>query len=133
MNALLLMMLGALDGGVPMTAFATPKEAFVQVLATRPQILGVGEYHELKGAPKVPSAIRHFTAEALPGRSVGLPVVIGYPGPCTSRVEFEFRPDTHFAQRLAIGVLGGQRSIRIVFIGHDVEGDKNRPKIGVDR
>ncbi|MDP1922435.1 MAG: hypothetical protein Q8L14_39710 [Myxococcales bacterium] len=66
MNTLLLVMLGALDGGVPMTAFATPKEAFVHVLATRPQILGVGEYHELKGAPKVPSAIRHFTAEALP-------------------------------------------------------------------
>ena len=66
MSALLLLMLASLDGGTPMMAFATPKEAFGQVLATRPQILGVGEYHELKGAPKVPSAIRHFTAEALP-------------------------------------------------------------------
>lgn len=66
MNALVLMMLASLDGGAPMVAFSTPREAFGHVLATRPQILGVGEYHELKDSPKVPSAIRHFTAEALP-------------------------------------------------------------------
>lgn len=52
------------DAGI--TAFKTPKEAFARVLASKPQILGVGEYHELKGAPKVPSAIKHFTTEALP-------------------------------------------------------------------
>jgi hypothetical protein len=66
MNAFVLMMLLSFDGGTPMTAFAAPREAFSRVLATRPQILGVGEYHELAGAPKVPSALRHFTAEALP-------------------------------------------------------------------
>ncbi|MBL8934044.1 MAG: hypothetical protein JNM69_05815, partial [Archangium sp.] len=58
------MVVGATDGGI--TAFGSPKDAFAHVLASRPQILGVGEYHELKGAPKVPSAIKHFMNEALP-------------------------------------------------------------------
>jgi len=54
------------DGGAEITEFARPRDAFAAVLATNPQILGVGEYHELQGAPKVASAIRHFTVEALP-------------------------------------------------------------------
>lgn len=58
------MVVGATDGGI--TAFGSPQDAFAHVLALHPQILGVGEYHELKGAPKVPSAIRHFMNEALP-------------------------------------------------------------------
>ena len=57
-------LVGATDGGI--TTFSSPKDAFAYVLAMRPQILGVGEYHELKGAPKVPSAIKHFTNDALP-------------------------------------------------------------------
>jgi hypothetical protein len=49
------------DGGVPMFEFSTPEAALARVLESRPLILGVGEYHELKGAPKVPSAVKRFT------------------------------------------------------------------------
>lgn len=66
LTALLASVVLSLDGGVPLASFATPQEAFAQVLQARPQILGVGEYHELKGAPKVPSAIKRFTTSFLP-------------------------------------------------------------------
>lgn len=71
MSAWLLVLMGALDGGTPMTTFASPGKAFARVFEARPQILGVGEYHELEGAPKVPSAIRHFTREGLPALDGG--------------------------------------------------------------
>lgn len=58
------------DGGVascaPCTVVATPLAGFQKVLERKPGILAVGEYHELNGAPKVPSAIRRFTRELLP-------------------------------------------------------------------
>jgi hypothetical protein len=46
--------------------FKTPREAFEQVLAAAPLVLAVGEYHEVKGGPKVPSAIKRFTNDLLP-------------------------------------------------------------------
>lgn len=58
--------LAASDGGTVMLEFAKPRDAFAAVLSAGPQILGVGEYHELQGAPKVPSAIKRFTTDALP-------------------------------------------------------------------
>jgi hypothetical protein len=51
----------ASDGGVAMFDYATPEAALRKVLESEPLILGVGEYHELKGAPKVPSAVKRFT------------------------------------------------------------------------
>lgn len=58
------------DAGVPACApcsvVASPLEAFQRVLQRDPAILAVGEYHEVNGAPKVPSAIRRFTRELLP-------------------------------------------------------------------
>jgi len=50
----------------PCTVVPTPLDAFRRVLAREPTVLAVGEYHEVKGAPKVPSAIRRFTTELLP-------------------------------------------------------------------
>lgn len=58
------LVLASADAGI--TTFKNPKDAFARVLATRPQILAVGEYHELAGGPKAPSAIKHFMNEALP-------------------------------------------------------------------
>lgn len=53
--------LAAVDGGVPMFDYPTQEAALRKVLETDPLILGVGEYHELQGAPKVPSAVKRFT------------------------------------------------------------------------
>jgi len=50
----------------PCSVVASPLEGFQRVLARKPAILAVGEYHELRGGPKVPSAIRRFTRELLP-------------------------------------------------------------------
>ncbi len=36
------------------------------MLERKPAILAVGEYHEVNGAPKVPSALARFTRELLP-------------------------------------------------------------------
>lgn len=71
MLALLVTLLGATpDAGLPdcgpCIVVASPRAALAQVLARDPLILGVGEYHELKGAPKVPSALKRFTRELLP-------------------------------------------------------------------
>jgi hypothetical protein len=56
----------AADGGIVSSEFARPKDAFAAVLRSQPRILGIGEYHELQGAPKVPSALKHVTNELLP-------------------------------------------------------------------
>lgn len=67
--ALIAALAAAPDAGVPCpgcTAYKTPREAFEQVLAEKPLVLAVGEYHEVKGGPKVPSAIRRFTRDLLP-------------------------------------------------------------------
>lgn len=74
MTCLLLAALLALpDGGAPSPCGAAPctvlpsaKAALDQVLAGRPDIVAVGEYHELEGGPKVKSATRRFTEELLP-------------------------------------------------------------------
>jgi len=57
---------GVTCGGAPCRAFTSAKDAFAQVLAERPAILAVGEYHQLEGQPKVPSGVRRFTRELLP-------------------------------------------------------------------
>jgi hypothetical protein len=66
----------AADAGCSVcTTFATPAAAFAVVAAVNPSILAVGEYHEVTGAPKVPSAIKRFTNELLPllkGRATAL-------------------------------------------------------------
>jgi hypothetical protein len=51
----------AADGGVPTFTFSTPDAALRKVLEGDPLILAVGEYHEVKGAPKVQSAVKRFT------------------------------------------------------------------------
>ena len=65
-----LMLAATPDAGLPACApcsvVATPLEGFQRVLQRKPAILAVGEYHEVNGAPKVPSAIRRFTRDLLP-------------------------------------------------------------------
>jgi hypothetical protein len=67
----LALLLGAVpDAGVaacaPCSVVATPLAGFQRVLERKPAILAVGEYHEVNGAPKVPSAIARFTRDLLP-------------------------------------------------------------------
>ena len=71
MSALLLLVLAvAPDAGVPActpcAVVASPLAGFQRVLERKPAILAVGEYHEVTGAPKVPSAIARFTKDLLP-------------------------------------------------------------------
>ena len=70
MSLLLSLVLAATpDAGAacaPCTVMPSPRAAFERVLARKPAVLAVGEYHEVKGAPKVPSALRRFTRELLP-------------------------------------------------------------------
>lgn len=59
------------------TPFSSPTKAFAKVLEEAPLVLAVGEYHEVTGAPRVPSAIKRFTRELLPslkGRATALVV-----------------------------------------------------------
>lgn len=67
---LALLLAAAPDAGVPACApcsvVASPLEGLQRVLARKPAILAVGEYHEVIGAPKVPSALRRFTRDLLP-------------------------------------------------------------------
>jgi hypothetical protein len=59
------------------TSFKSARAAFDAVLARDPLILGIGEYHEVEGAPKVQSAIKRFTKQLLPalkGRAASLVV-----------------------------------------------------------
>jgi hypothetical protein len=53
-------------GGTPCATYRTAKEAFGTVLADRPSVLAVGEYHQLEGQPRVPSGVKRFTRELLP-------------------------------------------------------------------
>jgi hypothetical protein len=53
-------------GGAPCSSCRTAREAFSRVLAERPAVLAVGEYHQLKGQPKVSSGVKRFTRELLP-------------------------------------------------------------------
>jgi hypothetical protein len=58
---------GAIDcGALWCRSFATPAEAFAEVLASKPLILGVGEVHETEGAPKVRSSIAWFAKALVP-------------------------------------------------------------------
>ena len=61
-----LMVLAAAPPCEPCTVVANPLDGFRRVLAREPSVLTVGEYHEVNGAPKVPSAIRRFTNDLLP-------------------------------------------------------------------
>jgi hypothetical protein len=53
------------DGGV-IAVFPDPRAAFARVLERNPAILAIGEYHEIEGGPKVPSAVKRFTTQLLP-------------------------------------------------------------------
>lgn len=46
--------------------FDSPALALGHLLKTRPRVVAFGEYHEIEGAPKVPSALRRFTDQLLP-------------------------------------------------------------------
>ncbi len=62
-------------GAAPCEVVPSAKAALERVLASRPLVLAVGEYHEQKGAPKVKSATKRFTEELLPalkGRATAL-------------------------------------------------------------
>lgn len=48
------------------SSFRTARAAFEAVVERSPQVLGIGEYHEVEGAPKVASAIKRFTRDLLP-------------------------------------------------------------------
>lgn len=65
-----LLLSAAPDAGLatcaPCRVVASPLEGFERVLERKPAILAVGEYHEVNGAPKVPSALARFTRELLP-------------------------------------------------------------------
>ncbi len=65
----LLLVLTALDGGVEpgvITTFSSPAKAWAAIDLSHTDVLAVGEYHERLGAPKVRSALAHFTRELLP-------------------------------------------------------------------
>lgn len=47
-------------------SFASPEDAFRHVLATRPQVLAVGEAHAQKGTEHLASTTRRFTEQLLP-------------------------------------------------------------------
>lgn len=53
-------------GGFQCRYFDTPRQAFAVVLEAKPLVLGVGEYHEVEGSPKVKSALKRFTESLLP-------------------------------------------------------------------
>jgi hypothetical protein len=53
-------------GSAPCQTFKTSRAALEQILKANPRILGIGEYHELDGSPKVKSAIKRFTEDMLP-------------------------------------------------------------------
>jgi hypothetical protein len=57
---------GVTCGGTPCSTFTRAKDAFAVVLAERPAVLAVGEYHQLVGQPKVPSGVKRFTRDLLP-------------------------------------------------------------------
>ena len=62
----LLALVVAADAGTPIATFPDARSAFAAVLERKPEILAVGEYHEIEGAPKVRSAVQRFTTEMLP-------------------------------------------------------------------
>lgn len=65
--ALMLLAAAPVDAGCPQCeVFASPRAAFEAALTPAPLVLAVGEYHELAGGPKVPSAIKRFTRDLLP-------------------------------------------------------------------
>jgi hypothetical protein len=68
--ALVVLLSLALDGGAsPCQGCSTwpdAQAAFKQVLEADPWILAIGEYHEVLGAPKVPSALLRFSRRLLP-------------------------------------------------------------------
>jgi hypothetical protein len=64
-----LLVLTALDGGVEpgvITTWPSAAKAWAAIDLSATDVLAVGEYHETTGAPKVTSAIAHFTRELLP-------------------------------------------------------------------
>ncbi|MGC4123092.1 MAG: hypothetical protein QM765_52695 [Myxococcales bacterium] len=46
--------------------FDTPAKAFAYAISSKPLVLGLGEYHEIEGGPKVKSALKRFTESMLP-------------------------------------------------------------------
>ncbi len=52
-------------GGAPCAVYPSAKQAFARVVEATPEVLGIGEYHEV-GQQKVSSALKRFTLELLP-------------------------------------------------------------------
>jgi hypothetical protein len=68
--------------------FPSDRDAFAAVLGARPQILGIGEAHALRGTEGVEPAVRRFTRELLPllaGRASDLVVELLLPNPRCER------------------------------------------------
>jgi len=64
--AVAVLLAASADAGVIAT-FPDAKRAFAEVISSQPEVLAVGEYHEIEGAaPKVKSALKRFTTELLP-------------------------------------------------------------------
>jgi hypothetical protein len=63
---MLLLVLGAADGGVLISTWPTPARAWAAIDVTHTDVLAVGEYHETNDAPRVPSALKRFTRTLLP-------------------------------------------------------------------
>ena len=57
---------GVVCGDSVCQTFPNPRAAFAKLLERQPVVLGLGEYHEVQGMPKVKSAIKRFTEVMLP-------------------------------------------------------------------
>jgi hypothetical protein len=56
----------AAPGSPTLAPFDSPAAALATLLAQKPRVIAFGEYHEIEGAPKVRSALRHFLDELWP-------------------------------------------------------------------
>jgi hypothetical protein len=45
--------------------FDSPAEALAAVMAEKPRVLGIGEYHEIENGPKAPSALHHLLVDGM--------------------------------------------------------------------
>jgi hypothetical protein len=74
-TALVAMLLATGCGEVECATFPSAQAAFEKVLADKPRVLAIGEYHEVEGGKKAKSALKRFTESMLPslkGRAASL-------------------------------------------------------------
>ena len=67
------------------------------------------------------------------GASFRLPEISINPGICTGLVELESASHTDLSKFFICGIVGAKQCVRIVFIGHDIEGDADSSGLMVDR